>query len=72
MPIIIRNIKRILSLEILSIKSTSLSLTRLWGKVVYNVEKSYVDRLDARRPRDFNLLTKKEVYRTFHRLFHSI
>ena len=27
----------------------------MWGKVVYNVEKSYVDRLDARKPRDFNL-----------------
>ena len=37
------------------LKSTSLSLIRLWGKVVYNVEKSYVDRLAARKPRDFNL-----------------
>ena len=31
--------------KILSIKSTNLSLIRLWGKVVYNVEKSYVDSL---------------------------
>ena len=30
--------------KVLSIKSTSLSLIRLWGKVVYNVEKSYVDK----------------------------
>ena len=55
MPTITSNIKRTFSLEILSIKSTTLSLIRLWGKVVYNVEKSYVDRLDSRKPRDFNL-----------------
>ena len=41
--------------KILSMKSTSLSLIRLWGKAVYNEEKSYVDRLAARKPRDFNL-----------------
>ena len=37
------------------LKSTSLSLIRLWGKVVYNLEKSYVDKQDPRKPRDFNL-----------------
>ena len=41
--------------KVLSIKSTSLSLIRLWSKVVYNVEKVYVDKLDARKPRDFSL-----------------
>ena len=41
--------------KILSITPTRLSLIRLWGKVVYNVEKSYVDRLAARKPRDFDL-----------------
>ena len=58
MHIITCNINRTFSLalrKILSIKSTSLSLIRLWGKVVYNVGKSYVDRLDARKPCDFNL-----------------
>ena len=40
--------------KVLSIKSTNLSLTRLWGKIVYNVEKSYVEKLDARKPRDFS------------------
>ena len=48
MPIITCNIKRTFSLDFFFNKSTSLSLIRLWGKVVYNVEKSYVDRLDAR------------------------
>ena len=51
MPIITCNINKTPSLE----KSTSLSLIRLWGKVVYNVEKSYVDRLAARKPHDFDL-----------------
>ena len=41
--------------KVLSIKSTNLSLIRLWGKVVYNVEKSYVDKVDAQKPRDFSL-----------------
>ena len=44
--------------KILSIKSTSLSLIRLWGKVIYNVEKPYVDRLAARKPGDFNFFSK--------------
>ena len=45
--------------------------------MVYNVEKSYVDRLDARKPRDDNLfitsheflIDQKRFYRTFHRFF---
>ena len=81
MPIIACNIKGTFPLEILSIQSTSLSLIKLWGKVVVNyVEKSYVDKLDARKPRNFSLLntsydfllTKKDFYRTFYRLFHNI
>ena len=44
MPIITCNINRIFPLD----KSTSLSYI-LWVKVVYNVEKSYVDRLDGRK-----------------------
>ena len=42
-------------MKLLSIESTSLSLIRLWVKVVYTVEKSYVDKLDVRKPQDFNL-----------------
>ena len=57
MPIITCNIKRTFFFwKILSNKSTSLSLIRLWGRVVYNVEKSYVDTLAARKPRDFKLI----------------
>ena len=41
--------------KILSIKSNSLFLIRLWGKVEYYVEKSYVDRLAARKLRDCKL-----------------
>ena len=79
MPIIIYAIQREPSLwKILSIKSTS--LIRLWGKVVYNVEKSYVDRLDARQPRDFNLfitsheffIEQKDFYRIFHMIFGTV
>ena len=29
---------------------------KLWGNIVQRVNKSYVDRLDARKPFDFNLL----------------
>ena len=53
MPIITCNIKKAFILEILSIKSTSLLLIGLWGKVVYNVGQSYVHRLYAQRPCDF-------------------
>ena len=56
MAFITCNIKKPSLWEIPSIKSTSLSLIRLWDKVVYNVEKSYEDRMDARKPRDFKLL----------------
>ena len=44
------------------LKSTSLSLIRLWVKVVYNVEKSYVDKLDARKPRDFSLFNTSHEF----------
>ena len=47
---------------------------------VYNGEKSYVDRLAARKLRDFKLfitsheflIDQNDFYRTFYRLFHSI
>ena len=45
-----------------SIKSTSLSLIRLRGKVVYHVEKSYVEKLDARKPRDFSLFNTSHEF----------
>ena len=48
--------------KVLSIKSTILSLIRLWGRVVYNVEKSYVDKLDARKPRDFSLFNTSHEF----------
>ena len=48
--------------KVSSIKSTSLSLIRLWGKVVYYVEKSYVDKLDARKPRDFSLFSTSHEF----------
>ena len=80
-PIITCNIKGRSLRKVISIKSTSLTLIRLWGKVVYYVEKkSYVDKLDARKPRDFTLfntsreflIDPKDFYRIFHRLFHII
>ena len=40
MSVITCNIKRTFPMEIISIKSTSLSLIKLWGKVVYDVEQS--------------------------------
>ena len=55
MFIITCNIERTFSLENSFNSVPSLSLIRLWGKVVYNVEKSYVDRLAARNPLDLNL-----------------
>ena len=83
MPIITCNIREPPLWKILSIKSISLSLISLrggggGGKVVYNVEKSYVDRFAAQKPRNFNLfvtsreflIDQKDFYRTFHRL-HS-
>ena len=44
-------------LKVHSIKSRSFSLIRLCDKVVYRVEKSYVDKLVARNPLHFNLLS---------------
>ena len=44
-------------LKVHSIKSRSFSLIRLCGNVVYRVEKSYVDKLVARNPLHFNLLS---------------
>ena len=49
-------------LKILSIKSTRLSLIRLWGKVVYDVEKLYVDKLDARKPHNLSLFNNSHFY----------
>ena len=37
-------------------------MIRLWGNVVKRVEKSYVDKLDARKPLDFNLLRISSEY----------
>ena len=44
-------------LNVHSIKSSIFSLIRLCGNVVYRVEKSYVDKLVARNPLHFNLLS---------------
>ena len=60
--------------KILSVKSSGLSLIRLWGKVVFKVEKSYVDRLDAQKPPDFSLFNTSyecliDQKRFFHRNF---
>ena len=44
-------------LNVHSIKSSVISLIRLCGNVVYRVEKSYVDKLVARNPLHFNLLS---------------
>ena len=38
------------------IKSSSLSFIRCWGNVVYSVEKSFVDNLEALKFLDLNLL----------------
>ena len=44
-------------LNVHSIKSSIFSLIILCGNVVYRVEKSYVDKLVARNPLHFNLLS---------------
>ena len=50
-------------LKVHSIKFRSFSLIRLCGNVVYRVEKSYVDKLVARNPLHFNLLsTSPELF----------
>ena len=51
----------------------------LWDKVVFKVE-TYVDRLEAWKSPTFSLfitsqeflIDRKDFYRTFQRLFHSI
>ena len=66
--------------KILSIKSTYLSLIRLWDNVVYTVNISYVADWTQEKlaisnylvPHMNFLLTKKDFNRTFHKLFHSI
>ena len=63
----------------LTFESVALPIA-LRGPAVYNVEKLCVDRMAARKPRDFNLLitshefliNQKDFYRTFYSLFHSI
>ena len=66
MLIITRNVKRASPppppWKVRSIKYTCLSLIRLWGKIVYNVEKSYVDKLDAQKPRDFSLFNTSHEF----------
>ena len=56
MPAITCNINRTLHLDFFSIQSTSLSLIRSWSKLVYNAEKAYVVRLDARKSKNFIFL----------------
>ena len=67
-------------LKVHIINSRLFSLIRLCGNVVYRVEKSYVDKLVARIPLHFNLLstspefllTKTNFYLKFHTLSHCI
>ena len=70
MPIMTCNIKRTFSLEN-SLKCTSLSLIGLWDKVVHKKENLYVDRLDARKPRDFNLYITSHEFLIDHKSFLS-
>ena len=53
----------------LSVKYTSLSLLRLWGMVVYNTEK--IDKLDARKPRDFSLFNTSHEFLIDHKYFYG-
>ena len=48
--------------RLLSIKSTILSLIKLWVTVVYDVEKLCVDKLHARKPRDFSLFNTSHEF----------
>ena len=57
--------------KILSIQSTILSLIRLLGKAIYNVEKSYADRLDTRKPLDFNLFNTAHEFLIHQKSFHG-
>ena len=47
----------------------------MWGKEVYNVEKSYVDKQDARKPRGFSLFNTSHEYlidqKDFNQTFQS-
>ena len=43
-------------LNVKLIKSISISFIRWWGNIVYSVEKSYVDNLEALKFLDLNLL----------------
>ena len=67
MPIITCNIKRTFVLEN-SFKSTSLSLIRLWGNVVYNVKKSYVDRLDLLNTSHEFLIDQKDFFTIYNNM----
>ena len=37
-------------------------LNKIVGQVVYNVEKSYVDKLEARKPRDYSLFNTSHEF----------
>ena len=62
------------------INSVGFSLIRLCGNEVKIVEKSYVDKIDARKPLDFNLIrtspefliTNINFYHFFHKLLCNI
>ena len=56
-------------LKVHSIKSRSFSLIRLCGNVVYRVEKSYVDKLVARNPLHFNLLSTSPEFFIVQKIF---
>ena len=44
-------------------------LNKIVYKAVYNEEKSYVDRLDARKPRDVNLFITSHEFLIDHKKF---
>ena len=56
-------------LKVHSIKSSTFSLIRLCGNVVYTVEKSYVDKLVARNPLPFNLLNTSPEFFIYQNRF---
>ena len=61
------------------IKSINLSFIRWWGNVVYSVEKSYVDNLEAWKFLDLNLLRtsleflidQNSHFRPFRKQYHN-
>ena len=67
MPIITSYIWGTFPLDFFSSKFTCLSLIRLLCKVIYNVEKLYVDKLGAQKPRDFNLFNTSHEFFKVHR-----